>query len=47
MFAKGLTFSAVVAVQVIALMLFVSIALGLYPATLASRLKPMDALRGA
>ncbi len=45
LFAKGLTFSPVVAAQVIALMLFVSIALGLYPAALASRLKPMDALR--
>ena len=47
LFAKGLTFSPVVAAQVIALMLVVSIALGLYPAALASRLKPMDALREA
>ena len=45
LFSRGLEFSPFVALQVIALVLVVGVLLGLYPALLASRLRPVEALR--
>lgn len=45
LFERGLDFSVIVALQVIGLILVVGVLLGLYPAVLASKLRPADALR--
>jgi putative ABC transport system permease protein len=45
LFSKGLSFSPFLAFEVIILVLCVGVLLGLYPAILASRLRPIEALR--
>jgi ABC-type antimicrobial peptide transport system permease subunit len=45
LFSRGLEFSPVVAFEVVGIVLVVGVLLGFYPALLASRLKPVEALR--
>ena len=47
LFSSGLTYSPVVALQVVGLVLVVGGLLALYPALIASRLRPVEALREA
>jgi putative ABC transport system permease protein len=45
LFARGLEFSPIVALEVVGIVLLVGVMLGIYPALLASKLKPVEALR--
>jgi putative ABC transport system permease protein len=45
LFSKALEFSPIVALETAALVLILGVILGIYPALLASRLKPVEALR--